>query len=58
MPHLCFLLKGIRLKSSFLCVTWLSVCILDRPIGKEGCASWDLGKRTWGGQEMGVGTVP
>nr|GEV24336.1 uncharacterized mitochondrial protein AtMg00810-like [Tanacetum cinerariifolium] len=48
----------IKLKSSFLCVTWLSVCTLDRPIGKEGCVSWDLGKRTWGGREMGFGTVP
>nr|GEV45581.1 hypothetical protein [Tanacetum cinerariifolium] len=26
--------------------------------GKEGCASWDLGKRTWGGRERGFGTVP
>nr|GEY47421.1 hypothetical protein [Tanacetum cinerariifolium] len=25
---------------------------------KEGCASWDLGKRTWGGRERGFGTVP
>nr|GEU55141.1 hypothetical protein [Tanacetum cinerariifolium] len=25
---------------------------------KKGCASWDLGKRTWGGQERGFGTVP
>nr|GEV87356.1 hypothetical protein [Tanacetum cinerariifolium] len=25
---------------------------------KEGCASWDLGKGTWGGQEKGFGTVP
>nr|GEX76352.1 hypothetical protein [Tanacetum cinerariifolium] len=24
---------------------------------KEGCASWDLGKRTWGGRERGFGTV-
>nr|GEY41025.1 retrovirus-related Pol polyprotein from transposon TNT 1-94 [Tanacetum cinerariifolium] len=57
MPHLCFLHKGIRLISTFSCAIWLSVCTLDRPIGKEGCASWDLGKRTWGGREMGVGTV-
>nr|GEV83674.1 reverse transcriptase domain-containing protein [Tanacetum cinerariifolium] len=42
MSLLCFLHKGIRLNSSFLCVTWLSVCTLDRPIGKEGCASWVL----------------
>nr|GEW48866.1 hypothetical protein [Tanacetum cinerariifolium] len=26
--------------------------------GKEGCASWDLGKGTWGGREKGFGTVP
>nr|GEW59833.1 hypothetical protein [Tanacetum cinerariifolium] len=25
---------------------------------KEVCASWDLGKRTWGGRERGFGTVP
>nr|GEY38896.1 hypothetical protein [Tanacetum cinerariifolium] len=25
---------------------------------KEGCASWDLGKGTWGGREKGFGTVP
>nr|GEY96512.1 reverse transcriptase domain-containing protein [Tanacetum cinerariifolium] len=24
---------------------------------KEGCASWDLGKGTWGGREKGFGTV-
>nr|GFA08538.1 hypothetical protein [Tanacetum cinerariifolium] len=24
---------------------------------KEGCASWDLGRRTWGGWERGFGTV-
>nr|GEY93190.1 hypothetical protein [Tanacetum cinerariifolium] len=23
----------------------------------KGCASWDLGKRTWGGREKSVGTV-
>nr|GEX47232.1 hypothetical protein [Tanacetum cinerariifolium] len=58
MPHLCFLNKGIRLKSSFLCVSWLSMCIFDSPIGKEGCASWDGGKGTWGGQARVFGTVP
>nr|GEU93809.1 hypothetical protein [Tanacetum cinerariifolium] len=58
MPHLCFLHKGIRLILSFLCAIWLSVCTLDRPIRKEGCASWDLGKGTWGGREKGFGTVP
>nr|GEV65814.1 uncharacterized mitochondrial protein AtMg00810-like [Tanacetum cinerariifolium] len=26
--------------------------------GKEGCASWDLSKGTWGGREKGFGTVP
>nr|GEV12141.1 reverse transcriptase domain-containing protein [Tanacetum cinerariifolium] len=58
MPHLCFLNTRIRLNLPFSCVTWLSVCTLDRPIRKEGCASWDLGKRTWGGRERGFGTVP
>nr|GEW59893.1 hypothetical protein [Tanacetum cinerariifolium] len=57
LPHLCFLHKGIRLILTFSCVIWLSVCTLDRPIGKEGCASWDLGRRTWGGRERGFGTV-
>nr|GEX30928.1 reverse transcriptase domain-containing protein [Tanacetum cinerariifolium] len=47
-----------RLNSPFSCVTWLSVCTLCRPMRKEECASWDLGKRTWGGQEKGFGTVP
>nr|GFA75705.1 hypothetical protein [Tanacetum cinerariifolium] len=58
MLPLCFLNTRIRLNSSFLCVSWLSVCILDRPIGKEGCASWDGGKGTWGGQARVFGTVP
>nr|GFA46356.1 Gag-Pol polyprotein [Tanacetum cinerariifolium] len=58
MPHLCFLNKGISLKSSFLCVTWLSVCTLDRPIGNEDYASWERGKGTWGGWERGFRTVP
>nr|GEU75306.1 zinc finger, CCHC-type [Tanacetum cinerariifolium] len=58
MPYLCFLNTRIRLNSPFSCVTWLSVCTLDRPIGKEGCASWDGGKGIWGGREKGFGTVP
>nr|GEV81571.1 hypothetical protein [Tanacetum cinerariifolium] len=58
MPHLCFLHKGIRLKSSFLCVTWLSVCTLYRPMRNKGAATWDEGKGTWGGREKGFSTVP
>nr|GEZ59463.1 hypothetical protein [Tanacetum cinerariifolium] len=58
MPHLCFVNKGIRLKSSFLCVTWLSVCTFNRPIGNEDYASWERGKGTWGGWERCFGTVP
>nr|GEV14336.1 hypothetical protein [Tanacetum cinerariifolium] len=34
-----------------------TVCTLDRPIGKEGCASWDGGKGTWGGQARVFGTI-
>nr|GEV75415.1 hypothetical protein [Tanacetum cinerariifolium] len=56
-PHLCFLHKGIRLNSPNSCVTWLSVCTLDRPIGKEDYASWERGKGTWGGREKGFDTV-
>nr|GEW50958.1 hypothetical protein [Tanacetum cinerariifolium] len=33
--------REAMLNSPFSCVTWLSMCTLDRPIGKEGCASWD-----------------
>nr|GEY12591.1 reverse transcriptase domain-containing protein [Tanacetum cinerariifolium] len=49
---------GIRIKSSFLCAIWLSVCTLDRPIGNENYASWERGKGTWGGWERGFSTVP
>nr|GEY29366.1 hypothetical protein [Tanacetum cinerariifolium] len=70
MPHLCFLNKGIRLKSSFLCVTWLFVCTLDRRIGnedyaswergkgKEGCACWVLRANAHGEVGVSFGTVP
>nr|GEW16795.1 hypothetical protein [Tanacetum cinerariifolium] len=27
-------------------------------MSNKDCASWDLGKRTWGGREGCVGTVP
>nr|GEY18798.1 hypothetical protein [Tanacetum cinerariifolium] len=57
MPHLCFLNTGIILNSHFSCVTWLSVCTLDRPIGNKDYASWERGKGTWGGWERGFGTV-
>nr|GEV44408.1 reverse transcriptase domain-containing protein [Tanacetum cinerariifolium] len=46
-----------RLNLPFSCVIWLSVCTLDRPIGKEGCASWDRDKGTWGGRARVFGTV-
>nr|GEU60198.1 hypothetical protein [Tanacetum cinerariifolium] len=55
---LCFLNKGIRLKSSFLCVTWLSVCTLDRPMRNKGCATWDLGQMHMGRSGCSFGTVP
>nr|GEV80619.1 hypothetical protein [Tanacetum cinerariifolium] len=29
-----------------------------RPMRKEGCATWDGSKSTWGGRARGVGTVP
>nr|GEZ07082.1 hypothetical protein [Tanacetum cinerariifolium] len=54
MLPLCFPIKGIRLISSFPCVRLQSVCILNRPIGKKGCASWD-GARAHG--EVGLGSL-
>nr|GEZ85782.1 hypothetical protein [Tanacetum cinerariifolium] len=50
--------KGFRLNSTFSCVILLSVCTLCRPIGLEGCDTWDGGKGTWGGRAKGFGTVP
>nr|GEV73512.1 copia protein [Tanacetum cinerariifolium] len=46
-----------RLTSTFSCVTWLSVCTFDRPIGNEDYASWERGKGTWGGWERGFDTI-
>nr|GEV02175.1 hypothetical protein [Tanacetum cinerariifolium] len=50
--------KGFRLNSTFSCVILLSVCTLCRPIGLEGCDTWDGGKGTWGGRAKGFGTTP
>nr|GEV67259.1 reverse transcriptase domain-containing protein [Tanacetum cinerariifolium] len=58
MLSLCFSIKGFRLILPNSCVRWLSVCILCRPMRKEGCATWDRGKSTWGGRARGFGTVP
>nr|GEZ47050.1 hypothetical protein [Tanacetum cinerariifolium] len=49
--------RRIRLKSSFLCVTWLSVCTLDRPMRNKEVSSWDLGQMHMGRSGQGVGTV-
>nr|GFA26732.1 ribonuclease H-like domain-containing protein [Tanacetum cinerariifolium] len=32
--------------------------LIDRPIGLEGCDTWDGGKVTWGGRLGVYGTVP
>nr|GEW62924.1 retrovirus-related Pol polyprotein from transposon TNT 1-94 [Tanacetum cinerariifolium] len=40
------------------CVTWLSVCTIDRPMRNKDAATWDGGKSTWGGRAKGFGTVP
>nr|GEV27850.1 reverse transcriptase domain-containing protein [Tanacetum cinerariifolium] len=40
------------------CVTWLSVCTIDRPMRNKDAATWDGGKSTWGGWARGFGTVP
>nr|GEV22271.1 hypothetical protein [Tanacetum cinerariifolium] len=57
MLPLCFSIKGIRLILPNSCVRWLSVCILCRPMRKKGCATWDGGNSTWGGQAKVIGTV-
>nr|GEV85842.1 hypothetical protein [Tanacetum cinerariifolium] len=54
---LCFPIKGIRLILPNSCVRWLSVCLLCHPMRKKGCATWDGGRSTWGGQAKGFGTV-
>nr|GEV86538.1 hypothetical protein [Tanacetum cinerariifolium] len=55
--YLCFLNTRIRLKSTFTCAIWLSVLGLDRPIGKDGCASWVLRANAHGEVGVSFGTV-
>nr|GEX43364.1 reverse transcriptase domain-containing protein [Tanacetum cinerariifolium] len=57
MLPLCFPTKGMRLILPNSCVRWLSMCTWCRPIRKEGCATWDGGNCTWGGQARVFGTV-
>nr|GEW11977.1 hypothetical protein [Tanacetum cinerariifolium] len=54
---LCFPIKGIRLISSFPCVTLAIRVHLDRPMRNEEIASWDLGQMHMGSSGLGVGTV-
>nr|GEX04448.1 hypothetical protein [Tanacetum cinerariifolium] len=44
-------------KSSFGTVGLQSVCLLCRPMRNEGCATWDGGNSTWGGQVRVFGNV-
>nr|GEX32770.1 hypothetical protein [Tanacetum cinerariifolium] len=58
MLPLCFPIKGIRLISPNSCVTWLSVCTIDRPKRNKDAATWDGGKGTWGGRAKVFGSNP